>query len=113
MRLTIILAILMGGLSLISCTTLPIKDSAWFGSKAELGAHEFHTMTTETRNLTREEWLRIWDDLSHPMVCTSIQTFADWKKFMEKACSFPGVTCTYQTQAAVERFFSEMFAENH
>lgn len=65
-----------------------------------LGASCFHTLTTETRDVRPGAW----DDERFGMVCTQAQTFADWKKVIEKLCSISG-RCDYKTKQQIKAFF--------
>jgi hypothetical protein len=57
----------------------------------EDGATCFHTFTPDTRDLTKPEW----DELRFGQLCTSADTFADWKVTIEKLCS-ASQRCTYK-----------------
>ena len=100
--------VLFIGMVLSACSTpVEIRDSEWYGSRGFLGADAFHTLTTDSQELSYPEWLAKWNDLDHPIVCTSSDTFADWKNVIEKLCSAKG-RCKYMTpeqKAALVRFF--------
>jgi hypothetical protein len=87
------------------CAHVEIKDSEWCGDMGASGAECFHTLTTETRDLTKTEW----DSLRFGMVCTKADTFADWKSVIEKLCNKTGI-CDYQTQASLNAFFDHVKA---
>ncbi len=67
------------------------------------GADCYHTLTPETRELTKAEW----DTERFGMVCTKADTFADWKAAIEKLCNKTGI-CDYQTQASLIAFFERV-----
>ncbi len=88
-----------------SCAKVKIKDSIWMGSLGESGAAEFHTLKTDKRLIDRRDWDRMWDDLSHPIICTYADTFADWKSIIEKLCSFAPGKCSYEDKQKLALFF--------
>lgn len=97
-------------LGLGGCAQVQIKDSEWYGSLGILGAAGFHTLTNDTERLNIQQWAVKWDDLQHPLVCTSVDTLADWKGDIEKLCSFNSNECTYQVQQAVNAFYAKISA---
>jgi hypothetical protein len=88
----------MGSFLSISCGSVTIKDSTWDGSLGGDGAAEFHTLKSDKAYLTLDEFIRKWEDLAHPMICTTVDTFADWKGIMEKLCSESPGKCKYEDQ---------------
>lgn len=96
-------------LPLLSCTTDKIKDSEWTGSRGPLGAVSFHFLTSEKHVLAPAEWLAKWNDLKHPMVCTTTDTFADIKALWEN-CVTKG-QCEFvppEQQQKAGQFFSNV-----
>lgn len=94
-------------LACAGCTKVVIKDSVWYGSLGPLGASGFHTLTTGQESLSLSQWAQKWDDLNHPLVCTSVDTLADWKADLEKLCS-SGKRCTYEEQQALTNFYQKV-----
>jgi hypothetical protein len=87
------------------CAHVEITDSEWCGDMGASGAECFHTLTTATEELTKEEW----DARRFGMVCTVADTFADWKSVIEKLCNKTGI-CDYETQASLNAFFDRVKA---
>lgn len=92
-------------LVLSGCSSVPIADEIAYGNKGLHGAVEFHTLTTASREITFEEWMKLLR--TKPMICTSIEAFGDFKAAVEKLCSVCNC-CDYSTQAAVEQFFKNV-----
>jgi hypothetical protein len=69
----------------------------------EDGASCFHTLTTDSRDLTKAEW----DSLRFGMACTKADTFGDWKANIEKLCNKTGI-CDYATEASLNAFFNRV-----
>ncbi len=86
-----------------SCAQVEIKDSEWCGDMGRDGAACFHTLTEESRDLDKP----LWDQERFGQVCTTAQTFADWKAAIEKLCSVSG-RCTYEQQELVKKFFQRV-----
>lgn len=75
---------------LSACGHVEIKDQVWYGDKGPLGAKEFHTMTTYTQKIPKDDW----DNMRFGMLCTNAQTFGEIKREIEVLCSnYKG--CTY------------------
>jgi hypothetical protein len=85
---------------LSGCTQVPIKDEIVYGNKGMLGSIEFHTLTTETREVTFQEWMQIIRD--NPLVCTSVTAFGDVKTELEQLCSV--TPCSPDVASAIEQF---------
>jgi len=85
-----------------------IKDSIWLGSLGRDGAAEFHTLKTDKRHVPFAEFKRMWEDLSHPMICTYAETFADWKAVQQKLCSWAPERCTYEDMQRLGQFFNKV-----
>ena len=92
-------------LLLESCNQVPIKDEIMYGNKGVIGAVEFHTLTSDAVQLTMEEWMGLLR--AEPMICTSVNTFADIKAATEQLRSVCGC-CAYDTTKAMEQFFNEV-----
>lgn len=79
-----------------SCAHVAINDHEWCGDKAEKGALCFHTLTNESRQLSKEEW----DATRFGNICTHDQpghlgeTFAEMKANQEKLCNYSKI-CIY------------------
>jgi hypothetical protein len=101
--LPILLSILSG---CASTSGIQINDSEWCGSLGAQGAACFHTLTNESEILTLQQWATKWDDLGNPIVCTSVNTFSDWKADLEKFCSYYG--CTYPQYQIMYSAFMRM-----
>lgn len=91
-----------------SCAKVKIKDSIWIGSLGEDGGAEFHTLKTDKRRLTFDQFKAMWFDLSHPLVCTYAETFADWKAIQSKLCSWAPERCTYEDMQRLAGFFNKV-----
>lgn len=90
---------------LLSCTNVPVKDEIFYGSKGMLGAVEFHTFTTGSRELTFEQWMEMLR--TKPLICSSTSTFGDMKQAFEKLCSMCNC-CSADTTAKAEEFFNNV-----
>lgn len=106
MLLGIILSGLMEVLSLSSCQSVAIKDAVFTGSKGIDGGRQVHTLTNVPGvDISFEQWITIWNDLSHPQICTEVDNFTAYKADIETLCSYS--TCTYdqiQIQQRLLRF---------
>lgn len=80
-----------------SCAVV-IKDAEVCGDMGIDGAQCFHTLTPASRALTLSQW----DDIRFGQLCTSADSFANWKDALEKLCHQPGA-CKYQTE--INAFF--------
>lgn len=105
MLLTELSFILTALLLLSGCGTVEIKDEIFYGNKGMMGAVEFHTFTTEQRNVSFEEWMKMLK--SKPLICSSVSTFGDAKKFYETVCSVCNC-CQVDTTAKAEEFFDNI-----
>jgi hypothetical protein len=90
-----------------SCSRVSIKDAIFFGNKGMQGAVEFHTLTTDQRNLSFEDWMKLIRE--KPLVCTSPDTFGDMKKAVEQLCSVCNC-CDYETTKKINQFFNHVEA---
>lgn len=92
-------------LVLNGCGSVEVHDAVWYGNKGELGAVEFHTLTTDEFEIDKTDWDTVL--ASKPLVCTSVETFGDVKIAIEQLCSVCNC-CTYDTKAAIDQFFSHV-----
>lgn len=90
---------------LSGCTSVEIKDQAWYGNKGSLGAVEFHTLSSSQKDITKSQWNAIL--LTQPLVCTSVETFGDVKKAVEQLCSICNC-CDYNTKVEITNFFNNV-----
>ena len=89
-------------LTLVSCTSVYIKDQAWFVDKGILGAVEIHTLKNGIKEIPRAEW----DEQRFGMLCITRDTFAEIKKEYEKLCS--RTKCNYEQQMIFERILQQI-----
>lgn len=92
-------------LLLLSCTNVPVKDEIFYGNKGMVGAVEFHTFTSVTREITFEQWMQMLR--TQPFICSSVSTFGDMKASFEKLCSVCNC-CPADTTAKAEEFFNNV-----
>lgn len=95
----------MTALPLLSCSQVPIKDEIAYGNKGVRGAVEFHTLTKGQREISFEDWMKLLR--TKPLICTSVEAFGDVKAAVEKLCSVCNC-CSYETQAALAQFFTNI-----
>lgn len=89
----------------MGCASVQIKDEEFCGDQGELGATCFHTLTDETRDLSKADW----DALRFGQVCSSAQTFADWKASILKLCKV-SKACTYEQKKLLNQFMAHIEA---
>lgn len=94
---------LSAGTALLSCAKVEIKDAEFCGDMGDDGAVCYHTLTTESREIDKVNW----DVERFGQICTSAQTFAEWKATIEKLCS-ASKRCTYEEQQMIEQFYRNM-----
>jgi hypothetical protein len=97
------LAILFVITALSACTKVELRDSEWCGDAGEFGAYCFNHLTEKSRELTKEQW----DFERFGQVCTTSDTFANWKAVIEKLCA-QSKRCKYEEQKMIEDFFSKI-----
>lgn len=107
MNLLSVGAILFIGTVQLSCSQIKIKDSTWYGSLGTHGAVEFHTLTTEKKEYTLNEWAGIWSNVKRPIVCTHSDVLAEWKGNIEKLCSNYNA-CTYEQKQAIDKIYKNL-----
>ena len=93
----------MALLSLSACATVELKDFEACGDKVDLGATCFHSLTPETRKLTKEEW----DKIRFGRISLHIDAFLYMKSAIEKLCSVSD-RCTYEEKEQLSDFFSRV-----
>ncbi len=94
-----------------SCSSVQVKDYQFIGSLGPEGAVQFGTLDNIQTNLTTAEFWGMWNDLTHPMVATSVDTLTDIKAIIEKLCSFENGECQYMTpteKAQAKQFFNHV-----
>ena len=98
--------------SLCACGSVKIKDGEWCGDAGSMGAHCFHTLTDEKRDIPKDQWDEqlVGQDHRFGMVCTQAENFANWKASILKLCSKFKV-CTYAFKKQLSDF-SEKVDEN-
>lgn len=94
-------------LFLTGCAGVTIKDSEWCGSLGSQGASCFHTLTTDSEQLTLQQWAERWDNLLDPQVCSVVETFVDIKGDVEKLCSDENI-CTYDMTEKVNALSTKL-----
>lgn len=95
----------MAPLQLSGCSQVQIKDEIFYGNKGMLGAVEFHTLTTGTKEISFEDWMKLIRN--NALICSSVDTFGDAKVAFEQLCSVCNC-CTADTTAAVDKFFENV-----
>jgi len=89
---------------------VPLKDHEWFGSLGANGAFGSHEFTSETETLNLQQWSAKWVDLKNPLVCTYVQTLADYKYDLETLCTDEPGVCSEQVQAKVTALYNKITA---
>jgi len=69
-------------LSLSACGTVPINDAEWCGDMGPIGASCVFTLSDKTRDVPKDQW----DVERAGMLCTSSDSFANWKAALLKLC---------------------------
>lgn len=92
-------------LPLLSCKSVTVHDEIFYGNKGMVGAVEFHTMTSDQRDISFEDWMQLLR--TQPMICSSVNTYGDVKSSFEKVCSICNC-CTDDTKKAAEEFFNNL-----
>lgn len=90
---------------LSSCGTVALRDELFYGNKGMLGAVEFHSLTTEQKDISFENWMQLLRN--NPLICSSVSTFGDIKTFYEQVCSVCNC-CSADTSAKAEEFFNNI-----
>jgi hypothetical protein len=87
--------------ALNACAVI-IKDAEVCGDLGN-SASCFHTLSNESRDLSQQEW----DAMRVGMLCTSADSFANWKSALEKLCHQTG-NCTYELKKNLTEFFNKV-----
>ena len=101
----------MQGLSIVmvplalSCSQVQIKDEVFYATKGVMGATAIHTLAPGQQNIKFQDWLTLLR--TKPLVCSSIDTFGDFKKAIEQLCSVCNC-CNYDSKQSMENFFSKL-----
>lgn len=90
---------------IIGCSSVPIKNETFYGTKGKDGAVIIQTLIPGTQDISEADWLNIF--YSEPLVCSSVNTFGDIKSSIEKLCSICNC-CTYEAKAQMEAFFKNI-----
>ena len=90
---------------LSSCAKVEIHDSEWCGDLGDEGAVCYHTLTPETREIPKADW----DVERFGQLCTSAQSFAEWKETIAKLCS-ASKRCSYEQKEMIFQFFRNLDA---
>gem|GEM_PF-5512937 len=69
----------------------------------ELGASCFHTLSDKERDVSKPEWER----QRVGMICTSSDSFSNWKEVILKFCA-ESRKCTYEMEQEVKKFSSRV-----
>jgi len=76
-----------------------ITDTEWCADVGASGASCFRTLSNISRDIPKAEW----DEERFGQICSTADTFAEWKAALLKLCSDTG-RCDYQTQEIIRRF---------
>lgn len=91
------------GISLISCSSVEIKDHEWCSIAGIDGAFCFHTLSEKERDLTHAEW----HILSKGWIAGSPEAYGHLKEVIEILCK-QSSRCTYEVQKKIEKFFMKV-----
>lgn len=86
-------------LGLTSCARVAIKDAEWCADQGDFGAQCFNTISDKERYIEKEAW----DEIRFGMLCTSSDSFANWKAAIKKLCSVNKNLCTYEEVETLEK----------
>lgn len=96
---SVLLALLFAS-SLSACGgRVRITDTEWCGNGPDGGAVCFHTLSDRWRSLPQTEW----DIERVGQICSTADTFAEWKAALLKLCEQTG-SCDFQVQEAIRTF---------
>lgn len=87
-------------LLLSGCGRVQIKNHEWCADIGTQGATCAETLSTDTRDIPKEQW----DNERFGQLCTTVDTFTDIKAVIEKLCSVSG-RCDYETKQKIRAFF--------
>lgn len=88
--------------ALNACTKVELRDSEWCSDNGD-GAFCFNHLTDKSRELTKEQW----EFERFGQLCTTSDTFSNWKAVIEKLCA-QSKRCKYEEQKMIEDFFSKV-----
>lgn len=80
-----------------ACARIKIQDAEWCGDIGPYGAECFHTTTDEHRSIPKEQW----DAERFGQLCTTPESFANWKAALLKLCKKTGM-CTREEKRLIE-----------
>lgn len=87
-------------LSLSACgSRVRITDTEWCADVGAEGALCFRTLSETRRAIPKAQW----DEERYGQICSTADTFAEWKAALLKLCEDTG-RCDYQTQQTIQRF---------
>jgi hypothetical protein len=91
---------------LVSCSTVKISDHEWCGDAGPYGASCFHTLSDRKRDIPKETWdiVSVGPDHRFGMICTSAESFANWKEALLKLCTLAKKRCTYIAKKKIIEF---------
>jgi len=87
------------------CGSINIHDAEFCGDMGAEGAACFHMLSSDTRNLTKDEW----DAERFGQVCTDPQNYADLKAVLLKFCNSTK-KCTYDVKKKIMEFDQKLEA---
>lgn len=90
-------------LSASACSRVEIHDAEWCGDMGQSGASCFHTLSEGTRDVGKERW----DQERFGMICTNVESFANWKKALLKLCRTTQ-KCTYRETQIIQDFVERL-----
>ena len=97
-------AILFVSLLLNGCAVVRIKNSEWCGDFGPEGASCFNTHNDNSRDIPSNEW----DEERFGMICTSAETFTDWKANILKLCKVAGRRCRFEEKKNIIIFMDKV-----
>lgn len=97
------MALLLLLLTASGCANVAIRNSRWYADVGSQGALWAETQTVNEGEVPQP----VWDDMRFGMLCTSADTFADWKSVIEKLCSVSG-KCTYEIRKQINQTFGSL-----
>lgn len=87
------------------CSHVQIDDHEFCGDLGPDGASCFHTLKDKSRDLNKPQW----DQIRFGMLCTSAESFTNWKTAIEQLCN-ETKKCTYSDKEALRKFFKKVNA---
>jgi len=86
-------------LSLSSCAHVDIADTEWCATRPDGSALCFKTLSNARRSVEKD----IWDIERVGQVCSTSDTFAEWKKAILKLCSKTRI-CRFEEVQVIRNF---------